>query len=58
MRGSQQGKIKPSKPNVIHMSLSLHEDVKLKETENAWKPSRLIQNEITEEEKDTQVKPL
>lgn len=40
------------------MSLSLHEDVKLKETENAWKPSRLIQNEITEEEKDTQVKPL
>lgn len=53
-RSSQQGKIKPGKPNVIHMSLSLHEDVKLKETENAWKPTRFIQNAMTEEEKETQ----
>lgn len=38
---SYQGKSKPSKPNVIHLSLSLREDVKLRETENAWRPARL-----------------
>lgn len=27
-----------AKPNVTHISLSLREDVKLRETENAWKP--------------------
>uniref|UniRef100_A0A1B6CCD2 MI domain-containing protein n=1 Tax=Clastoptera arizonana TaxID=38151 RepID=A0A1B6CCD2_9HEMI len=38
-KGSNQGKgIKGGKPNVIHLSLSLHEDVKLRESENAWKP--------------------
>ncbi|KAG4076043.1 hypothetical protein HA402_011517 [Bradysia odoriphaga] len=30
---------KGSKSGIIHVSLSLHEDVKLNETENAWKPS-------------------
>ncbi|XP_046742557.1 eukaryotic translation initiation factor 4 gamma 3-like isoform X2 [Diprion similis] len=39
-RGSQQGKPKNAKP-VIHLSLSLREDVKLRETENAWKPGRM-----------------
>lgn len=43
------------KPTVIHMSLSLHEDVKLNASENAWKPSRLIQTELTVEEKETEV---
>ncbi len=30
---------KGSKSGIIHMSLSLHEDVKLNETDNAWVPS-------------------
>ncbi|XP_076664476.1 eukaryotic translation initiation factor 4 gamma isoform X6 [Andrena cerasifolii] len=46
--------LKPSKPNVIHVSLSLREDVKLRETENAWKPTRLKQFSLTEEETKTE----
>lgn len=49
-----QGKPKPSKPNVIHLSLSLREDVKLRETENAWKPSRLKSGALDEEEVKTE----
>lgn len=41
---------------VIHVSLSLREDVKLNETENAWKPSRFKKDTISEEEYKTQVK--
>ncbi|XP_076181960.1 eukaryotic translation initiation factor 4 gamma isoform X3 [Ptiloglossa arizonensis] len=41
---------KPIKPNVIHVSLSLREDVKLRETENAWKPTRLKGTNLNEEE--------
>ncbi|CAL7944670.1 unnamed protein product [Xylocopa violacea] len=41
---------KPPKSNVIHVSLSLREDVKLRETENAWKPTRLKAASLTEEE--------
>nr|XP_031840128.1 eukaryotic translation initiation factor 4 gamma 3-like [Nomia melanderi] len=45
---------KPSKSTVIHMSLSLKEDVKLRETENAWKPTRLKAIGLTEEETKTE----
>ncbi|XP_076249202.1 eukaryotic translation initiation factor 4 gamma [Calliopsis andreniformis] len=45
---------KPPKANVIHVSLSLREDVKLRETENAWKPTRLKQTTLTEEETKTE----
>lgn len=54
-RKSDRGKPKPNKPNVIHVSLSLREDVKLRETENAWKPSRLKQLSLSEEEAKTEV---
>lgn len=53
-RKSDRGKPKPNKPNVIHVSLSLREDVKLRETENAWKPARLKQCTLTEEETKTE----
>jgi hypothetical protein len=54
-RGSQQGK-KNQNPKVIHMSLSLHEDVKLKTTENAWKPHRLETDaNKDEQQKETEV---
>ncbi|XP_057318167.1 eukaryotic translation initiation factor 4 gamma 3-like isoform X3 [Microplitis mediator] len=54
---SYQGKSKSSKPNnLIHVTLSLHEDVKLRETENAWKPARLKKDgeAITEDDIKTQ----
>lgn len=54
-RRSNPGKSsKLTKPNVIHVSLSLREDVKLRETENAWKPTRLKQLNLTEEETKTE----
>ena len=40
---------------MIHVSLSLREDVKLRETENAWKPARLLQGNISEEQVKTEV---
>ncbi|PNF16446.1 hypothetical protein B7P43_G10313 [Cryptotermes secundus] len=52
-RNSQQGKAKPNKP-VIHMTLSLKEDVKLRETENAWKPDRMKQASTNEEDAKTE----
>ncbi|XP_012257845.2 eukaryotic translation initiation factor 4 gamma 3-like isoform X1 [Athalia rosae] len=55
-RSSQQSN-KPksgNKPALIHVSLSLREDVKLRETENAWKPGRLKAEDISEEEAKTQ----
>ncbi|XP_043285612.1 eukaryotic translation initiation factor 4 gamma 3-like isoform X4 [Venturia canescens] len=48
---SYQGKSKPTKPNVIHLSLSLREDVKLRETENAWRPARLKPQALEEDAK-------
>lgn len=45
---------KSNKPNVIHVSLSLREDVKLRETENAWKPTRLKLTNLNEEEAKTE----
>ncbi|KAL6260894.1 hypothetical protein P5V15_008422 [Pogonomyrmex californicus] len=54
-RKSDRGKPKPNKPNVIHVSLSLREDVKLRETENAWKPTRLKQLSLSEEEAKTEI---
>jgi translation initiation factor 4G len=53
-RNSQQGKAKTNKP-VIHMTLSLKEDVKLRETENAWKPDRMKLPCDNEEEAKTEV---
>jgi translation initiation factor 4G len=53
-RNSQQGKAKGNKP-VIHMSLSLKEDVKLRETENAWKPVRMKPPNTNEEDAKTEV---
>ncbi|XP_025411781.1 eukaryotic translation initiation factor 4 gamma 3-like isoform X3 [Sipha flava] len=43
-RNSSQGKTasKSAKPNTIHMSLSLREEVKLNQTENAWVPTAVI----------------
>lgn len=55
-RGSQQGKanMKGGKPTTIHVSLSLREDIKLRETENAWKPARMTVNaKMTEDEVKT-----
>ncbi|XP_034238219.1 eukaryotic translation initiation factor 4 gamma 1-like isoform X2 [Thrips palmi] len=55
-RKSQQGKPKSGKPPLIHVTLSLREDVKLHETENAWKPGVLVagSKESDEEEAKTQ----
>ncbi|XP_018054820.1 PREDICTED: eukaryotic translation initiation factor 4 gamma 3 isoform X6 [Atta colombica] len=53
-KSESRGKPKPNKPNVITFSLSLREDVKLRETENAWKPTRLKQINQTEEEAKTE----
>ncbi|CAK9810287.1 Eukaryotic translation initiation factor 4 gamma 3 [Anthophora quadrimaculata] len=52
--GGRSSSAKPSKPNVIHMSFSLREDVKLRETENAWRPTRLKTTNISEEEAKTE----
>ncbi|XP_018344628.1 PREDICTED: eukaryotic translation initiation factor 4 gamma 3 isoform X1 [Trachymyrmex septentrionalis] len=49
-KSESRGKPKPNNKNVITFSLSLREDVKLRETENAWKPTRLKQLNQTEEE--------
>lgn len=40
-RNTSQGKSasKTAKPNTIHMSLSLREEVKLHQTESAWVPT-------------------
>ena len=47
---SNPGKPRVSnKPNMIHVSLSLPENVKLKESENAWKPTRLKANDLPED---------
>ncbi|XP_024939403.1 eukaryotic translation initiation factor 4 gamma 1 isoform X9 [Cephus cinctus] len=51
---SHPGKPKTNKPNVIHVSLSLREDVKLRETENAWRPARLKSGDIAEEDGKTE----
>ncbi|XP_011502428.1 PREDICTED: eukaryotic translation initiation factor 4 gamma 3-like [Ceratosolen solmsi marchali] len=46
-------KPKTNKPNMIHLSFS-REDVKLRETENAWKPRRLVQGSVSEEQTKTE----
>lgn len=40
---------------MIHVSLSLREDVKLRETENAWKPTRLVHGSTSEDQNKTEV---
>ncbi|XP_021930528.1 eukaryotic translation initiation factor 4 gamma 3-like isoform X4 [Zootermopsis nevadensis] len=52
-RNSQQGKAKSNKP-VIHVTLSLKEDVQLRETENAWKPGRMKPTSIGEQDSKTE----
>uniref|UniRef100_A0ABD2X3F2 MI domain-containing protein n=1 Tax=Trichogramma kaykai TaxID=54128 RepID=A0ABD2X3F2_9HYME len=47
------GKPKAAKPSLIHVSLSLREDVKLRETENAWKPTRLVSTSNSDEQNKT-----
>ncbi|CAH0703535.1 unnamed protein product [Spodoptera exigua] len=57
-----KGSVKlPSNPNsnsshkpVIHVSLSLREEVKLNEVDSAWKPTRFRKDAINEEESRTQ----
>ncbi|KAJ8737191.1 hypothetical protein PYW07_000462 [Mythimna separata] len=58
--GKGSGKLTPSpsgnsphKP-VIHVSLSLREEVKLNEVDSAWKPTRFRKDSINEEEYRTQ----
>ncbi|XP_044002800.1 eukaryotic translation initiation factor 4 gamma 3-like isoform X2 [Aphidius gifuensis] len=41
---------KVSKSGVIHVSLSLHEDVKLRESENAWKPTPRSKTDIANDD--------
>ncbi|XP_069700452.1 eukaryotic translation initiation factor 4 gamma 3-like isoform X2 [Periplaneta americana] len=56
-RNSQQGsKAKGNKSNPIHITLSLKEDVKLRETENAWKPGRM--KPVTNNEQDAKTEDL
>ncbi|CAH0716172.1 unnamed protein product, partial [Brenthis ino] len=43
-----------SHKNVIHVSLSLREDVKLNQTKDAWRPTRFKKETLTEEEFKTQ----
>ncbi|PSN41963.1 hypothetical protein C0J52_06437, partial [Blattella germanica] len=52
-RNSQQGKPK-GKQMGIHISLSLKEEVKLHEAENAWKPTRMKSNANNEQEAKTE----
>ncbi|XP_008179446.1 eukaryotic translation initiation factor 4 gamma 3 isoform X2 [Acyrthosiphon pisum] len=64
-RNSSQGKTasKTAKPNTIHMSLSLREEVKLNQTENAWVPtaakkatkSEVVKTKNEEEQKNDEV---
>ncbi|XP_025830115.1 eukaryotic translation initiation factor 4 gamma 3 isoform X2 [Agrilus planipennis] len=58
-RGSQSGKPsganKGGKQSVIKVSISVKEDVKLHETENAWRPARLVMGaSMTEDDKKTE----
>ncbi|KAJ8897594.1 hypothetical protein PR048_002943 [Dryococelus australis] len=55
-RNSQQGSKQKGggKPNMIHVTLSLNQDIKLRETENAWKPGRLKNTQSSEEEAKTE----
>lgn len=57
-RNSQQGRTssKSGKPNAIHVTISLKDDVKLRETENAWRPARLTGSAaLTEDDQKTAV---
>ncbi|XP_055373840.1 eukaryotic translation initiation factor 4 gamma [Condylostylus longicornis] len=47
---------KGSKSGEIHVSLSLREDVKLNETENAWRPSHLISDMTADERNKEELK--
>ncbi|KAJ9596732.1 hypothetical protein L9F63_012238 [Diploptera punctata] len=53
-RNSQQGKPKGGKQPIMHVRLSLNDDVKLNETENAWKPTRMKSTGASEQEAKTE----
>ncbi len=58
-RKSQQG-MKRDRPNQIHLSLSLRDEVPLRSSKDAWKPARFnpdIKN-LNKEEKKTEVSIL
>lgn len=58
-RNSQSGKLggsgqKSTRP-IVKVSISVREDVKLHETENAWRPARLNKGELaTDDDKKTE----
>lgn len=55
-RKSQQGMRRDRPPQPIHMSLSLKDDVPLRQSKDAWKPSRLNQERTADDEtKKTEV---
>lgn len=43
----------PHKPHIIHVSLSMREEVKLSEVDSAWKPTRFRKDNISEEQHKT-----
>uniref|UniRef100_A0A1L8DS71 Putative translation initiation factor 4f ribosome/mrna-bridging subunit eif-4g n=2 Tax=Nyssomyia neivai TaxID=330878 RepID=A0A1L8DS71_9DIPT len=52
--GSSQGK-NPQNSGMIRVSLSLREDVKLNETENAWRPSHMkVSESVSEDDRVTE----
>ncbi|XP_075212350.1 eukaryotic translation initiation factor 4 gamma 3-like isoform X3 [Lycorma delicatula] len=54
-QGSKGSKGSGKAPGIMHISLSLKDEVKLRETENAWRPARFNNaKDVTEEDKKTQ----
>ncbi|KAJ0183840.1 hypothetical protein K1T71_000263 [Dendrolimus kikuchii] len=51
---SSSGSSSHNKPHIIHVSLSLREEVKLSEVDSAWKPTRFRKENMTEEDYKTQ----
>ncbi|XP_026465657.1 eukaryotic translation initiation factor 4 gamma 3-like isoform X2 [Ctenocephalides felis] len=51
--GSKGGSVS-SKPGIIHVSLSLRDEVKLHETENAWKPSHMKNVNVNDDSRQTE----
>ncbi|KAH0567485.1 eukaryotic translation initiation factor 4 gamma 3-like [Cotesia glomerata] len=52
---SQENVARPRRSGMIHVSLSLNESVKLRESDNAWKPTLLKKKTGAQVEEETQV---
>lgn len=52
---NQSGGMNSLHKPVVHVSLSLREDVKLNESESAWKPTRFRKLSLSEEDQKDQV---